>query len=71
MLRDLQSNLVGKLVCIPGIITSTSKTAIRIRKSVHKCRNCGHLKEQEVSFGLSRPVAPWICDNAKNPGADK
>ena len=29
MLRDLQSHLIGKLICIPGIITSTSKTQVR------------------------------------------
>ena len=37
MLRDLQSNLVGKIICIPGIITSTSKTNIRARTAVWKC----------------------------------
>ena len=44
MLRDLQSNLVGKIICIPGIITSTSKTTIRARTCVWKCKNCGHEK---------------------------
>ena len=48
MLRDLQSNLVGKIICIPGIITSTSKTNIRARTAVWKCNNCGHEKMQEV-----------------------
>ena len=34
MLRDLQSDLIGKLVCLPGIIVSTSKSTIRARKAV-------------------------------------
>ena len=34
MLRDLQSDLIGKLVCLPGIIVSTSKSSIRARRAV-------------------------------------
>ena len=71
MLRDLQSNLVGKLICIPGIITSTSKTNIRARTAVYKCNNCGHEKHQEVALGLSRAMAPALCDNALKSGLDK
>jgi len=71
MIRDLQSNLVGKLVCIPGIITSTSKTNIRARKAVYTCTNCGHEKIEEVQFGLRRTTAPAICENQRNPGIDK
>ena len=71
MIRDLQSSLVGKLICIPGIITSTSKSAIRARKAVYTCTNCGHEKVQEVAFGLSRAIAPAICDRQNAPGLDK
>lgn len=35
MIRDLTSNLVGKLICVPGIITSTSKSNIRARRCVY------------------------------------
>ena len=44
MLRDLQSDLIGKLVSIPGIIVSTSKSSIRARTAVFCCNNCGHEK---------------------------
>ena len=44
MLRELQSNLVGHLVVIPGIITSASKTSIKATKVTYKCKNCGHEK---------------------------
>ena len=54
MLRELQSDSIGKLVCIPGIITSTSRTNIRARKAVFKCNKCGHEKTIEVPFGLYR-----------------
>ena len=42
MLRNLHSNLVGKLVVVPGIITSTNKTNIRARIASYKCISCGH-----------------------------
>jgi DNA replicative helicase MCM subunit Mcm2 (Cdc46/Mcm family) len=71
MLRDLQSNLVGRIICIPGIITSTSKTAVRARTVVYKCSSCGHEKRSEVPMGLAGTNPPRICDNAKNPGLDK
>jgi DNA replicative helicase MCM subunit Mcm2 (Cdc46/Mcm family) len=32
MLRDLQSNLIGQLIVVPGIITNASRTAIRASK---------------------------------------
>jgi DNA replicative helicase MCM subunit Mcm2 (Cdc46/Mcm family) len=71
MLRDLQSDLIGKLICIPGIIVSTSKSSIRTRKAVYTCQNCGHEKVMEVPFGLTRVISPSICDRARAPGADK
>jgi len=71
MLRDLQSNLIGKIIVIPGIITSTSKTSVRARTAVYKCQNCGNEKKVEIPLGLTRAIAPALCDNAKNPGVDK
>lgn len=71
MLRDLQSNMVGKVICVPGIITSTSKTACRASKATFKCKNCGHMKTLEVQMGLTRVIAPGICENQKAPGANK
>ena len=71
MLRDLQSNLIGKIVVVPGIITSTSKTSVRARKGVFKCSNCGHNKPIDIPLGLTRAIAPAICDNQKASGPDK
>ena len=63
MLRDLQSNLVGKLVCVPGIITATRKTNIRAKQAVFVCGNCGHKKKVDVGYGLRKITAPALCDN--------
>ena len=42
MLRDLQSNLIGQLIVVPGIITSASRTNIKATRITWKCSNCGH-----------------------------
>jgi DNA replication licensing factor MCM5 len=62
MLRELQSDSIGKLICVPGIVVSASKSNIRARRAVFNCRNCGHEKIIEVPFGLTRIIAPAICD---------
>ena len=71
MLRDLQSNLVGQLVVIPGIITSASRTNIKATSVTWKCSNCGHELQQAIKFGFGGSHAPRQCAQAKNPGADK
>jgi len=48
MLRDLQSNLMGQLVVVPGIITAASKTMIKSTAIVIKCSNCGHEKTMSM-----------------------
>lgn len=63
MLRDLQSNLVGNLVVIPGIITAASKTQIKATKVVVKCGNCGHEKSMKVESGFHGVQIPRVCDN--------
>lgn len=42
MLRDLQSNLIGQMIVVPGIITNASRTSIRASKVTVQCKNCGH-----------------------------
>lgn len=66
----MSSNLIGKIVCVPGIITATSKSSIRARKAVFRCYKCGMNKIIDVPFGLSKLSAPGLCDNptAKNCG---
>ena len=71
MIRDLDSTQVSKIVVIPGIITATSKTTVRARKAVYQCTNCGHEKVMEIPFGLTRAIAPAICEHSKAPGQNK
>ena len=71
MLRQLDSNLVNKMVVIPGIITAASKSNIKATKITVKCRNCGHQKTIQLKAGFSGAVIPRVCDNKLNPGPDK
>jgi DNA replication licensing factor MCM5 len=71
MLRELQANLVGSLIVVPGIITAASKTSIKATKVVVKCTNCGHEKELSIKSGFGGVQIPRVCDNQRNPGLDK
>ena len=71
MLRDLQSNLIGQLIVVPGIITAATKTHIKANKVVVRCTNCGHEKELKANGGFGGYSVPRVCDNQKNPGPDK
>jgi DNA replicative helicase MCM subunit Mcm2 (Cdc46/Mcm family) len=39
MLRNLDSDLIGQMVVVPGIITSASKSQIKASKLSIRCRN--------------------------------
>jgi len=52
MLRDLTSNQIGRLVVVPGIITSAAKTQLYATKILVRCRNCQHEKEIPVKIGF-------------------
>lgn len=71
MLREMQSNLVGKLVCVPGIITATRKTNIRAKKAVFRCSNCGCLEVVDVGYGLRKITAPAICRNRQGQNGER
>ena len=42
ILRDLTSNMVGKMVVVPGIITSASRTSIKATEITWRCSACEH-----------------------------
>lgn len=58
MLRDLQSNLIGSLVVIPGIVTNASRSNIRATNVVVRCSNCGHEKEMSLNAGYGGLALP-------------
>jgi len=58
MLRDLQSNLMGQLVVVPGIITAASKTMIKSTMVCLRCGNCGHEKDLHMKNGFAGTQLP-------------
>lgn len=71
MIRDLSSDQIGRLVVIPGIITSASKTSIKATKVVIKCRNCGHEKNMEVKGGFRGIQMPRQCQQSHVEGTER
>jgi len=65
MLRKLDSELIGKMVVVPGIITSASKSQIKASKLTIKCRNCGHVKRIVVKSGLGGAMLQRICERSQ------
>ena len=71
MLRDMQSNLIGQLVVIPGIVTAASKTAIKATREVLRCLNCGHEKIVKIKLGYGGARHPRQCEGPKEPGQER
>ena len=66
-LRDLTSNMVGKMIVVPGIITSASRSQIKATSITWKCSACDHTYSQELKFGFGGAMAHRQCANATNP----
>jgi DNA replication licensing factor MCM5 len=65
MLRRIESDLVGQMIVVPGIITSASKSQIKASKLSIRCRNCGDTKQIVVKSGLAGAFTPRTCDRAQ------
>ncbi|CAI2387452.1 unnamed protein product [Moneuplotes crassus] len=64
MLRKLDSEMVNKMIVVPGIITSASKSQIKASKLCVRCRNCGDTKQIILKSGLAGAYVPGHCDRA-------
>lgn len=62
MLRNLDSELVGQMIVVPGIITSSSKSQIKASKLSIRCRHCGDTKVIVVKSGLAGANTPSRCE---------
>ena len=69
-LRELNSNLIGQMVVVQGIVVSASKPSIKASTLAVQCRNCGNVKLIPVRSGFGGVTLPRICDNAKNQGPE-
>jgi DNA replication licensing factor MCM5 len=71
MLRDLQSNLMGNLVVVPGIVTAASKTAIKATTEILRCTNCGHEKKISIKLGYGGARHPRVCEAVGESGQER
>ncbi|CAG9335014.1 unnamed protein product [Blepharisma stoltei] len=71
MLRDLSSDLMGKLVVIPGIVVAATKPIVKATKVKAQCSKCGDAKEFEVPAGFSKFSLPRVCGNINRPAGEK
>lgn len=60
-LRDLTSDLVGKLVVVPGIVVSCSKPAIKAYRVAIQCKGCQQEQFVPVESGMSGIEIPRTC----------
>jgi len=67
----MNSKMVGKLVVVPGIITSASRTSIKATSITWKCSACDHTYAQDLKFGFGGAQARRQCANAQNPLPDQ
>jgi DNA replication licensing factor MCM5 len=64
-LRDLNSNDVGRLISISGIIVSCTSPSIKGKILVIQCKNCAHMKKISIQSGFGGVTIPRVCENAE------
>ena len=52
---------MGKLVCVAGLITSSSKIITKAKTVVAQCYNCGKNKRIVVNSGMGGLSLPSVC----------
>ena len=67
MLRSLDSDLVGKLVVVPGIIVASSKPVIKAKVIVAQCKACQNKISLKVGAGFGGVNLPRVCSAPRNP----
>lgn len=65
-LRDLNSNDVGRLISISGIIVSCTSPSIKGKTLALQCKSCGFIKTINVPSGMGGVVLPRVCDSNLN-----
>jgi len=62
MIRELNSDVVEKMVVVQGIVVSMKKARHKARKVTIKCSNCENVKEIFVGAGFCGAHVPSACD---------
>lgn len=69
-LRDLNSNDVGRLITIAGIIVSCTSPSIKGKSLTLQCKSCGFMKVIPVVSGFGGVSIPRMCDNSAMKNVD-
>lgn len=70
LIRDLLSDRISKLICIPGIVINASKTKCKVIHATLQCRSCKAYHRQPVSAN-QQLVPPLKCQSSMQTGAEK
>lgn len=69
-LRELNSEDVGKLISISGIIVSSNSPSIKAKTMTLQCRNCGYVKKITIASGFGGVNIPMSCNSNSNRNAN-
>ncbi|KAI8890257.1 MCM-domain-containing protein [Backusella circina FSU 941] len=68
-IRDLNSDFIGKLVRIPGIVIGASTLSSRATQVTAMCRSCRNIKIIPITGGFSGIALPRNCDSTPVDGS--
>ncbi len=68
-MRDLNANDVNRLILIPGIITSATRSKPRARKLCIQCKTCGDTQYLQSGGPFSSFPVPRVCRAQRNDTA--
>ncbi|KAK8807047.1 hypothetical protein WA158_003806 [Blastocystis sp. Blastoise] len=64
-IRDINASHVSKLVHVPGIVISASKTRAKATKIFIRCKSCNDTREIDGVLGFGNVRIPRTCDAIK------
>ncbi|GAM19949.1 hypothetical protein SAMD00019534_031240, partial [Acytostelium subglobosum LB1] len=67
-IRTLKASHIARLVRIPGIVISASRTQPRPVRLVGRCRSCGHDLVVDVPPGITVSPLPLVCEKSLRDG---
>lgn len=60
-IRDIDAKDINRLVSVPGIVISATRTRPKASLIVVKCKRCGNVRRIPVPVGLTTAPIPRIC----------
>jgi len=64
-IRNLTAEHVNRLVKVPGIVFSCTKTRAKVTTYAFCCSKCGHVKKQKCTSVMGTVEPPSLCEEGK------